>query len=109
MTHRGRNGNTQVRRLITLTLGGQIRAIRRPACPKPGSPPATVSFMPADREDARDKPVVLSRIYTRTGDGGTTAPRAGRRARQGDPPPAADRHGGQAHRPGRAAPPPGRP
>ena len=30
-------------------------------------------FMPVDREDARDNPVVLSRIYTRTGDDGTTA------------------------------------
>ena len=30
-------------------------------------------FMPLDREDARDNPVVLSRIYTRTGDDGTTA------------------------------------
>ncbi len=68
-----------------MTLGGQIRAIRRPACPKPGSPPATVSFMPADREDARDKPVVLSRIYTRTGDDGTTALGDGSRARKTDP------------------------
>ena len=42
-------------------------------------------FMPADREDARDKPVVLSRIYTRTGDGGTTALGDGSRVGKGDP------------------------
>ena len=41
--------------------------------------------MPADREDARDKPVVLSRIYTRTGDGGTTALGDGSRVGKGDP------------------------
>jgi cob(I)alamin adenosyltransferase len=35
--------------------------------------------------DARDKPVVLSRIYTRTGDGGTTALGDGSRVGKGDP------------------------
>jgi cob(I)alamin adenosyltransferase len=47
--------------------------------------PATVSPMPADAQDARDKPVVLSRIYTRTGDGGTTALGDGSRVGKGDP------------------------
>jgi cob(I)alamin adenosyltransferase len=41
--------------------------------------------MPADAKDARDKPVVLSRIYTRTGDGGTTALGDGSRVVKGDP------------------------
>jgi len=41
--------------------------------------------MPADTHDARDKPVVLSRIYTRTGDGGTTALGDGSRVAKGDP------------------------
>jgi len=41
--------------------------------------------MPADAKDARDKPVVLSRIYTRTGDGGTTALGDGSRVAKGDP------------------------
>ena len=41
--------------------------------------------MPADAKDARDKPVVLSRIYTRTGDGGTTALGDGSRVGKGDP------------------------
>jgi len=41
--------------------------------------------MPADANDARDKPVVLSRIYTRTGDGGTTALGDGSRVAKGDP------------------------
>jgi cob(I)alamin adenosyltransferase len=41
--------------------------------------------MPADGKDARDKPVVLSRIYTRTGDGGTTALGDGSRVAKGDP------------------------
>jgi ATP:cob(I)alamin adenosyltransferase len=41
--------------------------------------------MPADGTDARDKPVVLSRIYTRTGDGGTTALGDGSRVGKGDP------------------------
>ena len=41
--------------------------------------------MPADTQDARDKPVVLSRIYTRTGDGGTTALGDGSRVAKGDP------------------------
>jgi cob(I)alamin adenosyltransferase len=41
--------------------------------------------MPADAEPARDKPVVLSRIYTRTGDGGTTALGDGSRVAKGDP------------------------
>jgi cob(I)alamin adenosyltransferase len=40
--------------------------------------------MPADAKDARDKPVVLSRIYTRTGDGGTTALGDGSRVAKGD-------------------------
>jgi len=41
--------------------------------------------MPADAKDARDKPVVLSRIYTRTGAGGTTALGDGSRVAKGDP------------------------
>ncbi len=41
--------------------------------------------MPADARDARDHPVVLSRIYTRTGDGGTTALGDGSRVAKGDP------------------------
>jgi cob(I)alamin adenosyltransferase len=41
--------------------------------------------MPADGLDARDKPVVLSRIYTRTGDDGTTALGDGSRVGKGDP------------------------
>ena len=41
--------------------------------------------MPADANDTRDKPVVLSRIYTRTGDGGTTALGDGSRVAKGDP------------------------
>jgi cob(I)alamin adenosyltransferase len=40
---------------------------------------------PSDAKDARDKPVVLSRIYTRTGDGGTTALGDGSRVAKGDP------------------------
>jgi ATP:cob(I)alamin adenosyltransferase len=84
MPHRCQDVNTQVRRLITLTLGGQIRAIRRPACPKQ-RPGRYGESMPADEKDARDKPVVLSRIYTRTGDGGTTALGDGSRVGKGDP------------------------
>src|SRR5215470_11783349 len=38
--------------------------------------------MPADR---KDKPVVLSRIYTRTGDGGSTALGDGTRVDKNDP------------------------
>jgi cob(I)alamin adenosyltransferase len=38
--------------------------------------------MPADR---KDKPVVLSRIYTRTGDGGSTALGDGSRVEKNDP------------------------
>ena len=41
--------------------------------------------MPADRKDGRDKPVVLSRIYTRTGDGGSTALGDGSRVAKNDP------------------------
>ena len=41
--------------------------------------------MPADRKDARDKPVVLSRIYTRTGDDGFTALGDGSRVGKTDP------------------------
>ena len=41
--------------------------------------------MPADAKDTSDKPVVLSRIYTRTGDGGTTALGDGSRVAKGDP------------------------
>jgi cob(I)alamin adenosyltransferase len=41
--------------------------------------------MPADGLDARDKPVVLSRIYTRTGDDGTTALGDGSRVGKSDP------------------------
>jgi cob(I)alamin adenosyltransferase len=41
--------------------------------------------MPADAKDSRDNPVVLSRIYTRTGDGGTTALGDGSRVAKGDP------------------------
>ena len=41
--------------------------------------------MPADAKDARDNPVVLSRIYTRTGDGGSTALGDGSRVAKGDP------------------------
>jgi cob(I)alamin adenosyltransferase len=41
--------------------------------------------MPADRKDGRDKPVVLSRIYTRTGDGGSTALGDGSRVGKNDP------------------------
>jgi cob(I)alamin adenosyltransferase len=70
--------------LITLPLAGQIRAIRRPVCPKPGQA-RYGEFMPADRQEARDNPVVLSRIYTRTGDDGTTALGDGSRVSKGDP------------------------
>ena len=41
--------------------------------------------MPADRDDRRDTPVVLSRIYTRTGDGGSTALGDGSRVGKNDP------------------------
>jgi cob(I)alamin adenosyltransferase len=41
--------------------------------------------MPADRKDGRDKPVVLSRIYTRTGDGGSTVLGDGSRVAKTDP------------------------
>jgi cob(I)alamin adenosyltransferase len=41
--------------------------------------------MPADRKDGRDKPVVLSRIYTRTGDDGSTALGDGSRVGKTDP------------------------
>jgi len=41
--------------------------------------------MPADARDTSDNPVVLSRIYTRTGDGGTTALGDGSRVAKGDP------------------------
>jgi cob(I)alamin adenosyltransferase len=41
--------------------------------------------MPADREEARDKPVVLSRIYTRTGDSGSTMLGDGSRVGKNDP------------------------
>jgi cob(I)alamin adenosyltransferase len=41
--------------------------------------------MPADRKDGRDKPVVLSRIYTRTGDGGSTALGDSSRVGKNDP------------------------
>jgi len=41
--------------------------------------------MPADAKDSRDNPVVLSCIYTRTGDGGTTALGDGSRVAKGDP------------------------
>jgi cob(I)alamin adenosyltransferase len=41
--------------------------------------------MPAERKDGRDKPVVLSRIYTRTGDGGSTALGDGSRVGKNDP------------------------
>jgi cob(I)alamin adenosyltransferase len=44
--------------------------------------PGTVGFMP---RDPRDNPVVLSRIYTRTGDDGTTALGDGSRAAKTDP------------------------
>ena len=41
--------------------------------------------MPADGKDSIGKPVVLSRIYTRTGDDGTTALGDGSRVAKGDP------------------------
>ncbi len=44
--------------------------------------PGTVGFMP---RDPRENPVVLSRIYTRTGDDGTTALGDGSRAAKTDP------------------------
>ncbi len=70
--------------MITLPQSGQIRAIRRPECPAQGRARYRES-MSADGDDARDKPVVLSRIYTRTGDGGTTALGDGSRVGKGDP------------------------
>jgi cob(I)alamin adenosyltransferase len=47
-------------------------------------PRATVIVMPPER-DSRDTPVVLSRIYTKTGDDGTTALGDMSRARKTDP------------------------
>lgn len=49
-----------------------------------GAEPATLSSMPDD-SGGRDKPVVLSRIYTRTGDAGMTALGDGSRVAKGDP------------------------
>jgi cob(I)alamin adenosyltransferase len=49
---------------------------------RPGRPARYRGCMPADR---KDKPVVLSRIYTRTGDGGSTALGDGSRVAKNDP------------------------
>jgi len=59
----------------------------RPAAPdrgqtRPGGAARYRVCMPADR---KDKPVVLSRIYTRTGDGGSTALGDGSRVDKTDP------------------------
>ena len=70
--------------MITLSQGGQLRAIRRPAG-RAADGARYGESMSADGKDARDKPVVLSRIYTRTGDGGTTALGDGSRVGKGDP------------------------
>jgi cob(I)alamin adenosyltransferase len=56
-----------------------VRAWVRP------SPARYGESMPADGKDSSGKPVVLSRIYTRTGDGGTTALGDGSRVAKGDP------------------------
>jgi cob(I)alamin adenosyltransferase len=58
--------------------------LRRLACPESGRARYGES-MPADAKDTSDNPVVLSRIYTRTGDGGTTALGDGSRVAKGDP------------------------
>src|SRR5260370_25103108 len=84
MPHSCKDVNTQVRRLIALTLGGQIRAMGRPACPKQ-RPARYGESMPAAGRAAGDRPVVVSRIYTRTGDGGPTALGDGSRVGKGDP------------------------
>src|SRR5207249_8922308 len=88
MPHRCQEGNTPGQAIDHIVLGraqgGRILCLRRPACLESGRARYGES-MPADAKDTSDKPVVLSRIYTRTGDGGTTALGDGSRVAKGDP------------------------
>ena len=75
MSQEFRPGCPEFRKLLSGTEGGR-RAVRY------GRRAATVDAMP---HDGQETPVVLSRIYTRTGDDGTTALGDGSRAAKTDP------------------------